>query len=66
MAFNTAPHDKSPVAMALIVGTVVSITNALTIDKEPGSPGSDRVKVASLPAESLIVAELRAREFDAE
>ena len=39
----------------LIVGAVVSIIKDLLAAKEPDAPGEARVRVASLPAESLIV-----------
>ena len=45
------------------VGAVVSITIALLFPSEPEAPGEARVSVALLPAVSLIVPPLRAREF---
>ena len=42
-------------AVIAIVGTVVSITIALLAAKEPEAPGDARVRVAALPAASLIV-----------
>jgi hypothetical protein len=45
------------------VGAVVSMTIALLFPSEPEAPGEARVSVALLPAVSLIVPPLRAREF---
>ena len=47
----------------VIVGTTVSITNALLAPNELVAPGLARVRVALLPAASRIVPPFRANEF---
>ena len=44
------------------VGAVVSMTRALAVPRDPEVPGLARVRVASLPAASLIVPLFRASE----
>ena len=55
VAFNTSPQLNALVAIAFIVGTVVSITKASLSANDPASPGVANVSVALFPPTSWIV-----------
>ena len=60
------PLSETPlvVLVIVIVGGVVSTTNALLAPREPAAPGLAKVRVASLDAASLIVPEFSAKELE--
>ena len=60
VALSTAPHENAVVAIADILGGVVSMTKSLLAARELASPRAGSVNVAGLPAISLIEPPLRA------
>ena len=58
-----APVSVAMVLEKLPVGAVVSITRAALAPRDPVAPGAERVRMALLPAASLMVPPLRVRAF---